>query len=186
MGDNDVEKQHPASVKNSHRAFSYWGGVVWLIPFGIFVLLSAKLIHSYYYATLYDSSDPKDIHQKEGLLTVVSQYKQPIIIATLHGYLNLDGCTQDKSSDSIATVTILSGDDTLFQIGEAYQIGGNWETNFHLNIQQPPSFAEGDLCYIVHWRVEYDAYENALSDYPSKTRRMSLILILVDNSLSGW
>jgi hypothetical protein len=169
MGDNDVEnKQHPASAKNSHRAFSK-GGVVWLIPFGILVLLSAKLMYTYSYATLYDSSDPKEIHRKEGLLTVVSQYKQPVIIATLHGYLNLDGCIQDKSSDLIATVTILSGDDTLFQVGQANQIGGNWETNFHLNIQHPPSFEEGDLCYIVHWRVEYDAYENALSDYPSKT-----------------
>ena len=169
MGDNDVEnKQHSASVKNSHRAFSK-GGVVWLIPFGILVLLSAKLMYTYSNATLDYSSDPKEIHQKEGLLAVVSQYKQPIIIATLHGYLNLDGCIQDKSSDSIATVTILSGNETLFQVGEANQIGENWETNFHLNIQHPPSFEEGDLCYIVHWRVEYDTYENALSDYPSKT-----------------
>jgi hypothetical protein len=139
------------------------------------VLLSAR---SYiYFKSIFlsaDILDPKEIYAiNVAHLTVVSRYKSPIIIATLLGYLNVDGCIkQAKSSDALAMVTILSEKEkggTLFQDGTSKRVGMKWETNFHLNVSPPSSFEMGDLCYEVHWRVEYVDYESSITDFPSKT-----------------
>ena len=144
-----------------------------VIPFAIIlvVLLSART----------DAlRDPKESYAKEGILTVVSEYKRPIIIATIRGYLNDEGCRQihedTSTDDAIATVTLLSEENEphssahLFPLGKAKRVGNKkWETNFHLNISPPSTFEQGDLCFVVHWRVEYDEYESSISDFPSAT-----------------
>ena len=130
-----------------------------------------------------DVSDPKDTHVKTGILTVTSVYKRPVIIATIRGYLNEDGCTslrQDGNNTSaVATVTILSEmydpilTGTFYQYGVAKRRLGmkllNWETNFHLNIGPPPSFEQGDLCFGVFWRVEYVDFQHSMSNFPTST-----------------
>lgn len=149
-----------------------------LIPFAAVVLL---LTRGYFTNILSAASDPKESYTKTGLLNVISEYKRPIIIATLRGFLNEDGCTtlhhDNNSSGAIATVTLLSENDpaddgTLYQFGTAKRRLGmniNWETNFHLNIRPPSPFDQGNLCFEVDWRVEYVDYESAMSDFPSTT-----------------
>jgi len=167
-------KMHPRGSLRRNN-FSFWGLV---IPFVVVIIISAR---SYSHSIAPAASDPKESYTKTGILTVTSEYKRPIIIATIRGYLNEDGCTtprQDNDgTNAIATVTLLSenepdDDSTLYQFGTAKRRLGmktNWETNFHLNIRPPSTFEQGDLCFAVYWRVEYVDYESSISDFPSSS-----------------
>jgi hypothetical protein len=157
---------------------TYWGLAIPFVAITILVLLAAgSFPNTNIFPTAY--SDPKGSYAKEGLLTVRSEYKHPIIIATVRGYLNVDGCKQiqpdNSTTDAIATVTILSengpgnSSTTLFQLDKANPQMNSWETNFYLNISPPSSFEQGDLCFVVYWRVEYCDYESSISDFPSNT-----------------
>jgi len=163
-----------AKKKPRGHIIYYWR---FLIPFSIVVLLAVR-------SNLVDislpaaASDPNESYAKAGMLPVTSAYERPIIIATIRGYLNEDGCTttrhDNNSTDAIATVTLLSENEqdngTLYQLGTAKRRLGmktKWETNFHLNIRPPTSFEQGDLCFEVYWRVEYVDYKSSISDFPS-------------------
>lgn len=190
-------------AKNKQRWHYYNTHSIWrrlLIPLLFAAVVVLLLTRSYFTNTIIlpsaASSDPKERYntRTEGLLNVISKYKRPIILATIRGYLNDDGCTtlhehrhdnNNSSDNAIATITLLSEnepsddyDTPLYQFGAAKRRLGtnnnnnnnNWETNFHLNIRPPsPLFEQGDLCFEVYWRVEYVGYESAISDFPSRT-----------------
>jgi len=143
-----------------------------------------------------------------GILTVISRYPHPIVLATLRGYdSSSDMCNSDKhihngdDDGALAKLTILSSEDTISESkhdvhdGSAFsfvQIDATkvhnsnnnettndteqqqWKTQFQLSVNAPPSQSQyitngvNNLCYTVHYRVEYVNHHTSLADYPSE------------------
>ncbi|KAL9186483.1 hypothetical protein ACHAXT_005721 [Thalassiosira profunda] len=124
-----------------------------------------------------DSDASPTAAAKDGILTVVSQHQRPIVMATIWGYSSDGKCGKEierNPENAIAKVALLSdqhenrGSGAFRQVDEPKLVGTLWETSFRLAIHPPFPFEEGDLCFEVHWRVEYADEESALSDFPSK------------------
>eukprot|EP00956_Cyclotella_meneghiniana_P023386 scaffold45506_cov23-Cyclotella_meneghiniana.AAC.4 len=161
-----------------------------------------------------------------GILTVISRYPHPIVLATLRGYDSTsDMCNSDKhiyntqtteqqqqqqqqqwhnrTSDddgALSKLTLLSSEDTIsgskhdVHDGSAFSFvqivatkvhnsyinattkdteQQQWKTQFHLSVNAPPSQSQytngvNNLCYTVHYRVEYVNHRTSLADYPSE------------------
>ncbi len=136
------------------------------------------------------TASPSEYKRSGRLLSVVSEYESPIVIATIQGYVSEKGCSEDSEferDEAIATITILSetNDTTsitnnklpmIFQVGDSeYTDEGLWSTQYHLvNLISPPTTFlwndatnARDLCYRIGYRVEYTDSKSSLADFPT-------------------
>ncbi|EED87320.1 predicted protein [Thalassiosira pseudonana CCMP1335] len=163
--------------------------VLLTIAFLVIAVLGSRIK---YLASLRTSHDTSK--RRGGLLSVVSEHKNPVVIATIQGYVSEKGCSEKdilyNREEAVATITILSETNhtttstnnnkfpTIVQVGEPkHEDGGLLSTQHHLvNLISPPTTflwndatTAKDLCYQIDYRVEYTDSKSSLADFPTDT-----------------